>query len=50
MSETIKPCPFCGGVTDVEIIEGSTYRWRVIRCKNCDVRITRATPEQESGE
>lgn len=37
MSETIKPCPFCGE-TDVLIGEGSTFRWRVARCGNCDAQ------------
>lgn len=32
---TPKPCPFCGG-TDVSVIEGSTFRWRKVRCNDCD--------------
>ena len=33
MSE-IKPCPFCG-CPDVEVYEGSTFRWRFASCENC---------------
>lgn len=37
------PCPFCGG-TNVDVVEGDTYRWRLARCLECgaqasDVRI-----------
>lgn len=37
------PCPFCG-CTDVGVIEGDSFRWRVARCNGCgaqagDVRI-----------
>jgi hypothetical protein len=37
------PCPFCGS-SDVRVIEGDNYRWRVARCFFCsaqsgDVRI-----------
>ena len=34
------PCPFCGG-TDVSVEEGSTFRWAVAICNNCDA----AAPE-----
>jgi Lar family restriction alleviation protein len=30
----IKPCPFCGH-TNVEILEGSTFRWRFAGCVEC---------------
>ena len=33
----IKPCPFCGHV-GVTIEVGSTFRWRVAECKNCQAR------------
>ena len=34
MSYMIKPCPFCGG-TNIEVVEGSTFRWRIARCLEC---------------
>ena len=42
----IKPCPFCGS-TNVQIIDGSTFRWRLAQCQSCgsqagDVRIQTA--------
>ena len=38
-----KPCPFCGS-TDIKVVEGSTFRWRLAQCQGCgaqagDVRI-----------
>jgi hypothetical protein len=30
-----KPCPFCGHV-GVDIVEGSTFRWRKAVCQKCD--------------
>lgn len=30
----LKPCPFCGA-TDAEVVEGSTFRWRVAQCGTC---------------
>lgn len=30
-------CPFCGH-TDVQVVEGSTFRWRVAACENCGAR------------
>ena len=32
-----KRCPFCGCV-DVGVREGSTFRWRVAYCLNCDAQ------------
>lgn len=34
MTITIKPCPFCG-VTDVEVSEGTSFRWRRAVCRHC---------------
>lgn len=33
----IKPCPFCGGEA-IHVIEGSTFRWRLVECGNCGAR------------
>jgi Lar family restriction alleviation protein len=37
------PCPFCGS-HDVAVIEGETFRWRLVECHGCgaqgpDIRI-----------
>ena len=54
MTDTnIKPCPFCGS-TDVQVFEGSTFRWRLASCQGCyaqagEVRIQTAgtgTPDE----
>jgi Lar family restriction alleviation protein len=29
------PCPFCGS-TDIVVREGSTFRWRIAICNECD--------------
>ena len=29
------PCPFCGSTQGFYVEEGSTFRWRVISCRNC---------------
>lgn len=29
------PCPFCGSTEGFYVEEGSTFRWRVISCRNC---------------
>jgi len=29
-----KPCPFCGG-SNATVIEGSTFRWRLVKCNCC---------------
>lgn len=29
------PCPFCGSTEGFCVEEGSTFRWRVISCRNC---------------
>ena len=34
MSEEMKPCPFCGGLS-VSVHQGSAYRWRVASCGEC---------------
>ena len=31
----VLPCPFCGSTEGFYIEEGSTFRWRVISCRNC---------------
>jgi len=38
MSEDTKPCPFCGNVGGVSVVEGETYRWRVAQCNECGAR------------
>lgn len=30
----LEPCPWCGGV-GVDVVETSTFRWRVAQCKHC---------------
>lgn len=40
------PCPFCGA-SDVAVVEGDTFRWRLVLCNCCgaqgpDVRIQTA--------
>lgn len=37
MTMPAKPCPFCGSHRG-EIVHGTTYRWRVYRCSECDTR------------
>jgi Lar family restriction alleviation protein len=47
------PCPFCGG-TNIEVVEGDTFRWRLACCRECgaqagEVRIQTlgdGTPEE----
>ena len=29
------PCPFCGSTEGFYVVEGSTFRWRVLSCRNC---------------
>ncbi|OPZ11101.1 MAG: hypothetical protein BWZ07_02259 [Alphaproteobacteria bacterium ADurb.BinA280] len=46
VQRTVRPCPFCGG-TDVQVVDGSTFRWRLAQCQGCgaqagDVRIQTA--------
>jgi len=49
----VLPCPFCGS-NDVTVVEGDTFRWRLVNCHCCgaagpDVRIQTAgsgTPEE----
>ena len=31
----VLPCPFCGSTEGFYVEEGSTFRWRVISCRNC---------------
>ena len=31
---TTKPCPFCG-CTEINVIEGSTFRWVLATCNDC---------------
>lgn len=31
------PCPFCGA-TNVSVIEGDTFRWRVAQCNECEAQ------------
>lgn len=31
------PCPFCGS-TSVSVKEGSTFRWRIAYCNECDAQ------------
>jgi Lar family restriction alleviation protein len=33
----VKPCPFCGS-ENIEVEEGSTFRWRYAVCLDCDAR------------
>ena len=33
-SRDILPCPFCGG-EDIDVAEGTTFRWRQARCREC---------------
>lgn len=30
----VVPCPFCGGVI-VKVIQGTTFRWRLVQCQEC---------------
>ena len=36
MTESIKPCPFCGEI-NINIVEGDTFRWRRVECRTCGV-------------
>lgn len=33
----IKPCPFCGG-EKITLMDGSTFRWVHMECKECGAR------------
>ncbi len=37
-TEALLPCPFCGG-TDIDLSEGSTYRWRYVGCAGCGAQL-----------
>jgi Lar family restriction alleviation protein len=48
------PCPFCGG-TQIETKEGSTFRWRLAFCANCEaacgeVRVVAQNSEQAHND
>ena len=32
-----KPCPFCGCAAS-SVIEGATFRWRQVECRDCQAR------------
>lgn len=32
-----KPCPFCGA-TNIDVCEGTTFRWRQAMCRECGGR------------
>lgn len=32
-----KPCPFCGCAASA-VIEGATFRWRQVECRDCQSR------------
>lgn len=34
MTIEAKPCPFCGA-TEVEVVQGDTFRWRLAQCQQC---------------
>lgn len=34
---SIAPCPFCGA-TNVSVVEGDTFRWRIAQCNECEAR------------
>ena len=44
-----KPCPFCGGIEDVRVVDGATPRWRRVECGTCGAHgpdiCSGATPE-----
>lgn len=52
---TPKPCPFCGS-EKVDVVEGSTFRWRAATCADCgaigpEVRVqTHGTGTREEWE
>ena len=31
----VLPCPFCGSTEGFYVEEGSTFRWRLLSCRNC---------------
>lgn len=33
----MKPCPFCGSTKTV-VAQGTTFRWRRLKCCNCDMQ------------
>lgn len=35
LSEPIKPCPFCGEQGNLDVREGSTFRWMLAACSYC---------------
>ena len=34
--EALRPCPFCGA-TELEFLEGSTFRWLAYSCTGCGI-------------
>ena len=44
----VMPCPWCGD-TDVKVVEGSTFRWRVAQCQTCGAQ-TGEVRTQTMGE
>ena len=44
----VMPCPWCGD-TDVKVIQGSTFRWRVAQCQTCGAQ-TGDVRAKTSGE
>lgn len=54
MEITPKPCPFCKRV-DVTVVEGSTFRWRIVVCNFCgascgEVRHNTMAKDQKAEE
>lgn len=34
---SVAPCPFCGA-TNVSVVEGDTFRWRIAQCNECEAQ------------
>lgn len=36
-NQDLLPCPFCGS-TNIDVLEGSTFRWAFAECIDCGAR------------
>jgi hypothetical protein len=53
MTQEIKPCPFCGGLVDVDMHKGRTMSGQLsaeIRCYDCEIVISEYGKTEEWAE